>query len=387
MLIPLFFQHKPSQAEMFTAFVLTGISAGAISTLSADIRLILSYLYLLIVPMAIALLMQQSDIFLAMGIMGLVYVGMTTSTALEYHRTLRGSIARRLELKHAHEALVGKELETRRLFEHTPTGIFYYDRDMHLVDCNAAFCNTLETEKDRLIGLDMNTLPDQRILPTLQAALEDRPGHYQGHYHTLFSNKELWGDIHTTPIHDNQGRVIGAIGAIQDRSREHAALQEATQLALYDPLTQLPNRKFLTKHISQAIRRAHRGKQLSALLYLDLDDFKRVNDTYGHGEGDTLLIDFSRRSRGMLREDDTLSRLGGDEFVILASDLGDDAEAAMRHGMNVADKIHALCRRPFELGVHKLITTTSIGLVVIDGSLDTDELLRRADTAMYRAKD
>jgi diguanylate cyclase (GGDEF)-like protein/PAS domain S-box-containing protein len=385
-LLFLFFSGAPLEIQLFIGFFIIGISAGAMASLAADIRLILAYINLLILPLVMALLLEGSELHIALGLMALTYVAMISVAAVEYHRTLRRSIERGLQLHEANTGLVLREKESRRLFEHTPTGIFYYDTKLRVVACNRAFAETVEARVDQLVGLDMSRLPDQRILPTIRAVLEDRPGHYQGYYRTVFSHKELWGDIDTAPLHDEQGRVIGGIGAIQDRTREHRALQEVTQLALYDVLTGLPNRKLLMERIGQALQHARRNGHLSALLYLDLDDFKRVNDTHGHAQGDQLLVQFVGRIQPILRDEDTLARLGGDEFVILATELGESHEAVMRHGLRVADRILQLCIEPFVLKDHTLYISPSIGVVLIDPKLDPAELLRRADTAMYRAK-
>ena len=384
--LALFFDQAPPEIQLFIGFFITGISAGAVASLAADVRLLLAYVNLLVLPFAAALFLQGSPLHLSLGLMALTYVASISAAAVEYHRTLRRSIEQGRQLHEANVGLVLREKEARRLFEHTPTGIFYYDTDLRVVACNQAFARTVEASVEQLVGIDMKRLPDQRILPAIQAVLEDRPGHYQGHYRTVFSHKELWGDIDTAPLHDEDGRVIGGIGAIQDRTREHQALQEVTQLALYDVLTGLPNRKLLMERIEHAVQHARRAHRLSALLYLDLDDFKRVNDSYGHAEGDRLLVQFVERIQPILRDEDTLARLGGDEFVVLATELGDSKEAVMRHGLRVADKILQLCTEPFQLGEHRVYTNPSIGMVLIEPGLEPSELLRRADTAMYRAK-
>ncbi|RMD59508.1 diguanylate cyclase, partial [Candidatus Parcubacteria bacterium] len=278
--VPLFMWNVPLTQQIFIAFVLAGITAGAVPTLAADLRMVLFYPYALMLPVAFVLLIRTVDVGPAMGVLILVYLVMITSTALDYHRALHGSIADR-------HALAEKERETRMLFEHVPTGVFYYDRDLRLRDCNTAFAKSVEAEKKQLIGLDMRKLRDQRILPTLETPIRDaKPAHYQGYYITNFSGIEKWGDIHVAPLFDGSGRVKGAIGAIQDRTRERSALEKLEHLALYDSLTGLPNRKLFQERLQQCLGEVERNGLLSALLYLDLDDFKRINDSLGHEAGD-----------------------------------------------------------------------------------------------------
>jgi diguanylate cyclase (GGDEF)-like protein/PAS domain S-box-containing protein len=153
--------------------------------------------------------------------------------------------------------------------------------------------------------------------------------------------------------------------------------------ALHDPLTRLPNRVLLMDRARQALARLHRGRNPVALLFIDLDRFKAVNDTLGHAAGDELLVLVARRLVEVLRDSDTVARLGGDEFVILAEDLDGDAEAVA-----VAERVLHVLEESFEVGAAEISMRASVGVAVAhDPSANADELLREADMAMYRAKD
>jgi diguanylate cyclase (GGDEF)-like protein/PAS domain S-box-containing protein len=152
--------------------------------------------------------------------------------------------------------------------------------------------------------------------------------------------------------------------------------------ALHDPLTKLPNRLLLMDRVRQAIARMHRSKQSIALLFLDLDKLKPINDNLGHAVGDEVLIAVAERLAGALRDSDTVARLGGDEFVILAEDLDSDAEA-----LAVAERAVNALGEPFELGAIQLPIFASVGVSIShDPEVDPEDLLREADVAMYRAK-
>ena len=154
------------------------------------------------------------------------------------------------------------------------------------------------------------------------------------------------------------------------------------QQALHDPLTRLPNRLLLLDRARQALARLHRDRRAIALLFVDLDRFKAVNDTLGHRAGDELLIQVASRLREVLREEDTIARFGGDEFVILAEELEGDAEA-----VGVAERVLHALEEPFELEQARVSLRASIGLsVTSDPSRPAEDLLREADIAMYRAK-
>ncbi len=169
---------------------------------------------------------------------------------------------------------------------------------------------------------------------------------------------------------------------LDDRARALQAADQAMQLALYDALTGLPNRKLLDERLGVELTKARRDRSHVALLFIDLDKFKPVNDNFGHAYGDLLLKEVARRLQSCMRESDTASRLGGDEFVALLSGIEDD-EATLR----VADKILLRLTEPYEIAGHTFHISASIGAAVYprDG-IDSKSLVRSADVAMYVAK-
>jgi len=192
-------------------------------------------------------------------------------------------------------------------------------------------------------------------------------------------------DVSLSPLQAGDARLLLCIArprgecARTDREIEH--------LAYHDTLTGLPNRALLTDRVSHALARARRTSRSGALLFLDLDKFKRINDSLGHAIGDALLKELARRLRQTLREEDTIARLGGDEFVVLLESLGQEPAAAVAKAAEIAEKLRQSFNRPFLLRGHELYVTSSIGIVTFprDGD-DVETLLRHADTAMYHAK-
>ena len=180
-------------------------------------------------------------------------------------------------------------------------------------------------------------------------------------------------------------RTMGAqIGQFIARK---SAQEEIRQLAFYDPLTGLPNRRLLTDRLRHALPACIRNQRHGALLFIDLDHFKNINDTLGHDQGDLLLQQVAARLTGCVREGDTVARQGGDEFVIMLMDLSEVAlEAAIQTEL-VGEKILAALNLPYQFAGHVLHTTASIGATLFDGHIhSTDEQLKRADLAMYQAK-
>jgi diguanylate cyclase (GGDEF)-like protein/PAS domain S-box-containing protein len=180
-------------------------------------------------------------------------------------------------------------------------------------------------------------------------------------------------------------RLIGTSADVTERKRAEADLAESRaqleRAAQSDSLTGLPNRNLLGDRLDQALARARRSRQLISLLYLDLDQFKDINDALGHAAGDALLKAFAERLNACVRETDTVARMGGDEFVILLEDVREDGDARA-----VADKIIDVMRRDFRVDSKAVHSTTSIGIAFTRGDTTGEELMKQADAALYEAK-
>ncbi len=195
------------------------------------------------------------------------------------------------------------------------------------------------------------------------------------------------------PLRDQQGRIHGLCGISTDITDLKLSEQKIRHLAVHDSLTGLPNRTLLLDRIHQAFQHFGRSRSDGALLFIDLDHFKLLNDTMGHAKGDLLLKQVAARLGRCLRQDDTLARLGGDEFVLLAENLGRDF-ADVTVGVKVlAERLrHELCAEPMELDGEQYFASASIGVALMSyvsggtSASPADELLKRADMAMYEAK-
>ncbi len=186
---------------------------------------------------------------------------------------------------------------------------------------------------------------------------------------------------------DPQGFPVTMHGTIQDITDRKIAEEEIKFLAYYDPLTKLPNRRLLMDRLQQVLASQSRSGNEGALLFIDLDNFKTLNDTLGHDTGDLLLQQVAERLFSCVRGSDTVARLGGDEFVVLLENLDVDITGAVRQIEIVGMKILAALSQPYWLGVHEYLSTSSIGVAVFKASeYASDELLKQADIAMYHAK-
>ncbi len=191
-----------------------------------------------------------------------------------------------------------------------------------------------------------------------------------------------WSIIEASVLHDGKGEVYGYMGAISDiTDLKNAQLQMET-LAFFDPLTGLSNRRLFIDRLEKAVSESRRRNSFIALLFIDLDQFKRINDSLGHEAGDQLLVEIARRLETSVRESDTVSRIGGDEFTVLLSDI--DSSNGVRH---ICEKILTRLGRPIAINNQEVITTVSIGITLGPSDGDTGSILmRNADMAMYQAK-
>ncbi|MFL1482709.1 diguanylate cyclase domain-containing protein [Marinobacter sp. LN3S78] len=184
------------------------------------------------------------------------------------------------------------------------------------------------------------------------------------------------------PIHDHHGRIVGAVIVFHDARQAGSVIQKMSHQAQHDFLTDLPNRMLLLERLTQAIGMANRHQKQMALLFLDLDHFKQVNDSLGHAMGDHLLRDVAAEISNCVRATDTVSRHGGDEFVILLTEIEKRSDAAQ-----IAEKVLARFSTPRMVDGRQLQVTMSMGIAVYpENGMDADTLMRNADSAMYTAK-
>ncbi|SFC90280.1 sensor domain-containing protein [Massilia yuzhufengensis] len=210
-------------------------------------------------------------------------------------------------------------------------------------------------------------------------SIELRLRHQDGHYVPVLSRGLVLRDEHGKPL-----RISGTNTDLTERKQVERRIYEA---AYYDHLTGLPNRRFLAEELDKALARSSRSGQFGALLFLDLDNFKLLNDTLGHDVGDALLRDVAQRLRLALRHSDGLARLGGDEFVIVLEQLGATASEAAAETGHVVEKLLQALDQPHCLAERMILSTPSIGIVLFEGATaHIDTLLKQADLAMYRAK-
>jgi len=272
-----------------------------------------------------------------------------------------------------------------QVFERGNEGVVITDAEQHILTVNRAFSRITGYDEAELLGQKPNQLASGRHNKTFYRAMWkaiDETGAWQGEVWNRRKDGSVYPEwLSVSRVANDKGEVTHYIGIISDISRLKENQEEIHRLAYYDPLTQLPNRSLLEERADFALRLARRGNRSVALLFLDLDNFKNINDSLGHKVGDRLLQAFAQRLDALVREEDTFARPGGDEFILLLPNT--DANGAA----HTAQKLLKLLKRPFRIDSYNLSVSTSIGIALYpeDGSA-LNQLYTNADIAMYRAK-
>ncbi len=270
------------------------------------------------------------------------------------------------------------------------SGMIVTTNDAVILRINQAFSKLTGYSAQEVIGQTPHILSsgrhDKVFFQAMWATLKEM-GYWQGEIWNRRKNGMIiaeWLTISAVTAPD--GCVTHYVGTYSDITENKDAVAEIHRLAYYDPLTQLPNRRLLQDRLGQELAVATRSGLHGAILFLDLDNFKTLNDTRGHDAGDQLLVEVARRLRVSVREGDIVGRLGGDEFVVLLENLSAEAEVAAMVTKQVGEKMLDAVAHPYNFDNFEFHCTASIGIRLYRGKGTVEELLRHADLAMYQAK-
>lgn len=296
----------------------------------------------------------------------------------------------------AEAALAESEERNRGVIQALEEGLLVYGADGKAISANAAAARIIGLAQEELLGLPAGAWPGRMTFEdgspltpqTSPARRAFETGVPQREVIVRFEREdgvELWASVSSHPlIREGETRPYAVVSAFSDITERRRAQEQIAFLAYHDSLTKLPNRALLDEHLALALARARRNGNAVALLYVDLDDFKAVNDSLGHGAGDELLRRIAVRLRAVVRSTDLLARQGGDEFLILLTDL--DGDARLR-AEAVAKQVEVALLEPFSISDAEFEVGSSIGISIYPAdAADADQLLRHADAAMYEVK-
>lgn len=286
------------------------------------------------------------------------------------------------------------------VFENSQEGILITDANQTIIRINSAFSVLTGYSEQDILGKTPRILSSGQQTKAFYQAMWssiNEKGFWQGEIVNRRKNGRIFPEwLSITAVKDKTGRTTHYVGAFIDITERKVNEDRIHKLAFYDPLTQLPNRRLLVERLRQALLDSQRSQQYGALLFMDLDRFKILNDTQGHNMGDQLLVEVGKRIKHCLREPDTVARLGGDEFVVMLEGLHASGDSALVVAKRLCEKILAALDQPYSLiqrnqqGYAALVehhSSASIGITLFQGTqTSSEELLRQADVAMYQAK-
>jgi diguanylate cyclase (GGDEF)-like protein/PAS domain S-box-containing protein len=279
-------------------------------------------------------------------------------------------------------SLRDNETKLRELFAQAPLAIWTVDHEGRILECNDKLPDYVGSTREKIIGLSMlDDVKDQSLSEPIRRAIAGETVAFEGPYTATTGNRSSIYQFHFQPV-TLEGEFAFVLAFAEDISARKLAEAHVEHMAHHDALTGLANRMLLNDRLKHAITNAQRRRRAQALLFIDLDHFKTVNDTVGHSAGDALLLEVAQRLRECVRESDTLARIGGDEFVILLTNLVRPDDST-----RVAEKVIAAIGLPISVENHMFNITASVGIAVWPGDgADAETLMRNADVAMYHAK-
>lgn len=385
--------------QIFVAFVLAGMTAAGLSVLASRLEAVVIFMLPTLLPLSVQFFLQDGELYTTMGMMTLLFLGGMCIAGHNMYRSILNSLSARFD----NQALVA-EIAHRRQVEETlfqektrlQITLASIGEGVVITDARAVirYLNPVAEQligwsgaeaRRRPIGEVFQSLDEEDRQPTATAVELCLKSARRAEQHAVLrtrDGRQYAVDELATPLMNSSGRLIGAVAVFRDVTEARRVTSQLALQANYDALTRLPNRHLLRDRLSHAIARAQRSNQALGVFFVDLDHFKKINDSLGHAAGDLLLQAFAVRLQACVRHGDTVARLGGDEFIILLEDVAHEERGAV-----VARKVIEALKSSFLIEGHEFFVTCSIGISLYprDGQ-DEQTLLKNADAAMYRAK-
>ena len=370
------------------SIVLAGIAAGGVTTLSAVWWVALGFVLPIILPLLVQFLLLGSPLAILIGAMLSLFLGLILTTSRRLSRIIHDNIALRVSMS-AREALLREsENRYRAIFQHSPLGVLHFDEHGQVTDCNSKLLEILDVNRAQLIGYRMlSRSADGEVAKAVSDALVKGTGYYEGTYYLPKASEGTPLRAFFNGVHSVSNDMVGGMAIIEDFTERKRVEAIIYRQAFYDALTELPNRRLLIERMASLCDETQTEKQSGLLMFLDMDRFKLINDTWGHATGDDLLVQVARRLESSLREGDMAARLSGDEFVLLALFEECSEHILEARAENYMREVQHTLSQPYRLANREVKVTPSMGYTCFTAAAcDHEEVLKQADIAMYRAK-
>ncbi|MBS3669377.1 diguanylate cyclase [Halomonas boliviensis] len=381
--------ERPEQAAAL-AIVLSGVAAGCVTMLSALWWMVLFFILPIAIPLQLLFIFSDAPTHTMIGILLGVFVSLLIATSHRLGRLIHNNIELRLTMAARETQLIESENRYLSIFQHSPLGVLHFDRNGCVTDCNNKLLEILSIDPARLQGVSMRKGADADVVSAVQNALDKGAGYYEGTLLMPFLSNRAEG----TPVraffngvHSVDDEIVGGVVIVEDFTERKRNEEMIYRQANYDALTDLPNRRLFIERLEALCGKKQTETQRGLLMFLDLDRFKLINDTWGHATGDDLLVQVARRLERCLSEGDMAARLSGDEFVLLAM-FEEETEATLEaRAERYMHEVQQVLSPPYRLASHDTEVTPSIGYTCFTtADCDHEEVLKQADIAMYCAK-
>lgn len=393
------FPDGPAGVQSFVIIMLAGMTAASVSVLAARFEAFLLYVIPAILPLIGQLLYQGDRISTIMAVLMVIFLIGIIHAAKNAYQSILSTLQLRYENHELLEEMAYRRQIEEELFqekERLLTTLLSLSEGVVIsnLDTNIEFMNPAA---EYITGFDNDKARGQALFNILTCRDENSGEITDSATHKCMQSllrsrkivlllgsglEEQFIEEIATPLKDQQGDFAGVVTVLKDVTTQRRRYLQLTYQASHDALTQLPNRALLLDRLDHAIARAKREQSLIAILFIDLDHFKAINDTMGHETGDMLLIAVADRLLKVVREQDTVARLGGDEYIIILEKLSDPKQIP-----EIVKKIHEIMTSPFGIKQFQISVTISLGITVFprDGE-SPGALLKKADVAMYNSK-
>ncbi len=385
----LMFPTGDIMSQMIIVIFIFAISFSSMGNIAAKAGLLLLYSLFSFVPLIIRLLLLNGQQYTNLGLVVIAlmliliaisrYFGNVVNNSLDNYRSF-------IETKHSLDILQERFFS---LFERAPVGIFYYNEKLEILDSNACFLDLNDCkDKNELMKHSISNTSNTELLNSYLSVFQNDVGNYRGPFTSLLSDKQLYIDLNTVPLLDANGSTVkGGIAIVKDITEEVNAKESIVRNAYYDMLTNIPNRTLLMDRLDKTIELSVKEHYFAAILYIDLDNFKKLNETFGHNRGDFVLKQVTERILKTIEIRDTLARLGGDKFAILLPKLTNNYDFSFDRAKKIAANVLSIFKEPLKIAGQDYHSGASIGVYLFPFEQDNSyDILKRAETAMYEAK-
>ena len=377
--------------QAFLTIALAGVCGGAIIVYAIDKVTAYAFTGSVMFLALPGYFLDGENFSMAIALMLVLFVDYVLIAGFKSAKSLHESIQLRLDANKSREAINALAQRQKLHIEHTPLAVIEWDTNFLVTSWNHAaeqmFGYPLEYVMNQHISFIVPQSSRHIVEEACNKLLGGSGGNHVRHENITQSGVIMYCEWFNTVLKNAEGNIVGIASLIQDETAYKKAQDEIQRLAYYDALTNLPNRRLLLDRLGRTLAASARSKSHGCIMFIDLDNFKTLNDTKGHAVGDLLLKEVANRLQKLVRGSDTVARIGGDEFVLVLEDLAKSHDQAIDASQVVADKVIQEINKSFRLGHYDHHCSPSIGICLFTGqNTNVDEILKRADTAMYQAK-